>query len=147
MSISERISSDTKDAMRSRDRQRLGTLRMLSSALHNAEIESQKPLSEEAQHNVLRRQLKQREEAAESYRKANREEQAAAEEAEAEIIREYLPAPLSRDELEEVVQRAISETGAQSMKDMGPAMNRARELAGGRAEGSELAALMRARLG
>lgn len=146
MSIAERIQQDTKAAMRARDRDRLGTLRMLNAALKNGEIEAGRPLSEDEEHVVLRRQLKQREESAEAFRKAGRQEQAEAEAAEAEIVRDYLPAPLSTEELEEIVDQAIQETGASGMKDMGAAMGRATALAEGRAEGRELAALVRNRL-
>ncbi len=146
MSIAERIQQDTKAAMRARDRDRLGTLRMLNAALKNGEIEAGRPLSEDEEHVVLQRQLKQREESAEAFRKAGRQEQAEAEAAEAEIVRDYLPAPLSTEELEEIVDQAIQATGASGMKDMGAAMGRATSLAEGRAEGRELAALVRNRL-
>ncbi len=146
MSIAERIQTDTKAAMRERDRDRLGTLRMLSAALKNGEIEAGRPLTEDEEQVALRRQLKQREESAEAFRKAGRQEQAESESAEAEIVRGYLPAPLSPEDLEEIVDRAIQETGASGMKDMGTAMSRATALAEGRAEGRELAALVRNRL-
>lgn len=146
MSILENIQSDTKDAMRSRDRSRLTALRTLSAALKNSEIEAGKALSEEEEQTVLRRQLKQREEAAEAYQKAGREEQAASESAEAEIVRSYLPAPLSREELERIVEQAISETGASGVKDMGAVMGKATALAENRAEGRELSAIARSKL-
>ena len=146
MSLTEKIQQDMRDAMKERDRARVGALRMLSAALKNGEIEAGRPLTEEEEQVVLRRQLKQREESAEAFRKAGGEEQAASESAEAEIVREYLPEPLSPEELEEIVDRAIQETGAGGMKDMGPVMGRAMDLAGGRAEGRELSALVRDRL-
>lgn len=146
MSILERIQGDTKDAMRSRDRPRLTALRTLSAALKNSEIEAGRALSEEEEQTVLRRQLKQREEAAEAYRKAGREEQAESESAEAEIARTYLPAPLTSEELERIVDQAISETGASGMKEMGAVMGKATALAEGRAEGRELSAIVRNRL-
>jgi uncharacterized protein YqeY len=146
MSLEERITADMRGAMKSRDKARLSTLRMLNSALKNEEIELSRSLSEEEQVNVLRRQLKQREEAADSYRKAGREDRAAAEETEAELIRVYLPTPLSSKELESIVDQALQETGATTMKDMGATMSRARELAENRAEGKELAERVRSRL-
>jgi uncharacterized protein YqeY len=135
-----------KAAMKERDRTRVGALRMLNAALKNGEIEAGRPLTEEEEQVVLRRQLKQREESAEAFRKAGREEQAASESAEAEIVREYLPEPLSPEELEQIVDRAMQETGARGMKDMGTVMGRAVALAEGRAGGRELAALVRNRL-
>lgn len=146
MSLTEQIQRDTKEAMKSRDRTRVEALRMLGASLKNAEIEAGHSLGEDEEQAVLRRQLKQREESAEAYRKAGREERANKESAEAEIVRGYLPAPLSSEELEQIVERSIEETGASSMKDMGAAMGRATALAGGRAEGRELAALVRDRL-
>ena len=146
MSLAEKIQQDMRAAMKERDRARVGALRMLSAALKNGEIEAGRPLTEEEEQVVLRRQLKQREESAEAFRKAGRDEQAASESAEAEVVRSYLPEPLSPRELEEIVDRAIQETGAGGMKDMGPVMGRAIALAGRRAEGRELSALVRARL-
>lgn len=146
MSLTDQIQRDTKEAMKNRDRTRVEALRMLGAALKNAEIEAASPLGEEEEQAVLRRQLKQREESAEAYQKAGREERAGKESAEAEIIRGYLPAPLSSRELEEIVDRAMEETGASGMKDMGVVMGRATAIAGGRAEGRELAALVRDRL-
>lgn len=95
---------------------------------------------------MLRRQLKQREESAEAYREAGRDEQADSETTEAEVIRQYLPAPMSRGELEQIADRAIEETGASSMKDMGNVMGRAKELSENRAEGKELSQAVRERL-
>lgn len=146
MSLTEQIQRDTKEAMKSRDKTRVAALRMLSSALKNSEIEAGHPLDEDEQRAVLRRQLKQREESADAFRKAGRQEQAEREAAEAEIVRAYLPAPMSGEELERVVDRAIQEIGAAGMKDMGAVMGRAMALAEGRAEGRELSALVRQRL-
>jgi uncharacterized protein YqeY len=142
----DRIQSDTKAAMKQRDRTRVGALRMLDAALKNAEIEAGRPLTEQEEQTILGRQLKQRDESAEAFRKAGREEQAASESAEAEIVRSYLPEPPSQKELEEMIDRAINETGAGGMKDMGAVMARAMELSEGRAEGRALSALARARL-
>jgi len=146
VTVANRIQSDTKAAMKQRDRTRVGALRMLGAALKNAEIEAGRPLTEQEEQTILRRQLKQRDESAEAFRKAGREERAASESAEAEIVRSYLPEPLSQEELEEIVDRAVNETGAAGMRDMGAVMGRAMELSGGRVEGRELSALVRGRL-
>jgi uncharacterized protein YqeY len=146
VTLTERIQADMKAAMKERNRGRVGALRMLGAALKNGAIEAGRPLREEEEQTVLRRQLKQREESAEAFRRAGREEQAASESAEADIVREYLPEPLSREGLEQIVDQAVKETGATGMKDMGAVMGRAMGLAGGRAEGRELAALVRNRL-
>jgi hypothetical protein len=146
MSASERIQQDVKTAMRARDKPRLGALRMLGAALKNGEIEAGRPLEEQEEQTILRRQLKQREESAEAFRKAGREDQAAAEAAEAAIVRYYLPQPLSSEELEKIVDTAIQETGATGMREMGRVMGRATQLSEGRAEGRELSALVKQRL-
>jgi uncharacterized protein len=146
VSLADQIQQDTKTAMKERDRARVGALRMLGAALKNGQIEAGRPLTEDEEQVILRRQLKQREESAEAFRKAGREEQAASESAEAELVRAYLPEPLSSDELEKIVDTAIQEIGATGMKDMGAVMGRAMSLAEGRAEGRELAPLVRNRL-
>lgn len=146
MRARDQIQDDTKAAMKQRDKTRVGALRMLDAALKNAEIEAGRPLTDQEEQTILRRQLKQRDESAEAFRNAGREEQAASESAEAEIVRSYLPEPLSSNELEEIVDKAIDETGATGMRDMGSVMGRAMELSEGRAEGRELSALVRNRL-
>ena len=140
------ILRDTKEAMRSRDRPRTEALRMLSAALKNDEIERGRTLSEDEEMSVLRRQLKQREESVEAFRNAGRDEQAQTEKAEVEIVRGYLPTPLSDEEMIRIVDVAIDETGATSMRDMGAVMGRANALAGNRADGRRLSALARERL-
>jgi uncharacterized protein YqeY len=146
VSVRDQIQEDTKSAMKQRDKTRVGALRMLGAALKNAEIEAGRPLTEQEEQTILRRQLKQRDESAEAFRNAGREEQAASESAEAEIVRSYLPQPLSPAELEEIVETAMNDTGATGMKDMGSVMGRAMELSEGRADGRQLSVLVRNRL-
>src|SRR5919202_2925058 len=146
MSLQDDIMYDIREAMKGRDRPRIEALRMLTAALKNGEIEKGRSLTENEELSILRRQLKQREESAEAFRKAGREDQAQTEEAEAEIVRRYLPAPLSDEELEELVDEAIRETGATSMKDMGAVMGRAMARAGNRTDGRRLSGLVRERL-
>ena len=146
MSLTGKIQRDMKSAMKERDKSRLSALRMLNAALKNGEIEAGRPLTAGEEQGILRRQLKQREESAEAFRKAGREEQAESEAAEAALVREYLPEPPSPEELEDIVDRAVRETGATGMRDMGAVMGRAMELSGGRDEGRELSALERKRL-
>ena len=146
MSLGEKIQQDMKSAMKERDRTRVSALRMLNAALKYGEIEAGRALTGEEEQIILRRQLKQREESAEAFRKAGREAQAASEAEEAALVRQYLPEPLSPQELEGIVDRAIQETGATGMREMGAVMGRAKELSEGRAEGRELAALVRNRL-
>ncbi|MDP9426690.1 MAG: GatB/YqeY domain-containing protein [Actinomycetota bacterium] len=146
MAVREDVARDTKEAMKNRDKGRVTALRMISAALQNAEIEKGQPLNDEDEMAVLRRQVKQREESAEAYRKAGREQQAEAETDEAEILRAYLPTPLSDEELETLVDRAIEETGASSMREMGAVMGQANVMAAGRADGKKLSGIVRDRL-
>ncbi len=132
--------------MKGRDKPRVAALRMLGAALKNGQIEAGRPLEEDEEQTILRRQLKQREESAEAFRKAGREDQAASEASEADVVREYLPKPLSQEEMERVVDTAIQETGATTMRDMGRVMGKAAQLSEGRAEGRELSALVKQRL-
>jgi hypothetical protein len=146
MAIREEVARDTKEAMREREKGRVAALRMISAALQNAEIEKGQPLNDEDEQAVLRRQFKQRKESAEAYRKAGREEQAETEMREAEIVRAYLPTPLSDEQLQALVDEVIAETGASSMREMGTVMGRANELAAGRADGKKLSGIVRGRL-
>ena len=146
MSIRDDISRDTKEAMKSRERPRVEALRMLSAALKNAEIEKGEPLVEDEEIMILRRQLKQREESADAFCKAGREEQANAEETEAGIVRGYLPAPLSDEEMIQFVDEAMEETGATSMRDMGAVMGQVTARAGNRVVGKRLSTIVRERL-
>jgi uncharacterized protein len=146
VSVRAQIQEDTKTAMKQREKTRVGALRMLGAALKNAEIEAGRTLTEQEEQTILRRQLKQRDESAEAFRKAGRQERAESESAEAEIVRSYLPEPLSQEKLEELVDGAINDTGATGMRDMGNVMQRAMELSEGRAEGRQLSAIARDRL-
>jgi uncharacterized protein YqeY len=146
MNLHDNIMHDTREAMKGRDRPRVEALRMLTAALKNGKIEKGRPLTEDEELAIIRRQLKQREESAEAFSRAGRGERARAEAAEAEIVRRYLPTPLSDEELQEIVEEAIRETGATNVRDMGAAMARATARAGNRADGRRLAVLMRGRL-
>ena len=130
MQIAERIKSDVASAMKAGERERVGALRLVLSELQKAEKEGDK--DELA---VLRRERKRRREAAEAYREAGREDLAATEDSEALVIEDYLPADISDEELDELIRRAVAETGAQSQRDMGQVMKHVMAAAGGRAEG------------
>lgn len=136
------------EAMRAKDEARLGTLRMMKAALQRHQIDSMKPLNEAGEMQVMNTLLKQRREAAEMFRKGNRAELAAKEEAEIGIIESYLPSAPSRQEMEDAVQAAITETGAASAKQMGAVMKAAQaKLAGKRVDGKVLSELVKQRLG
>jgi uncharacterized protein len=146
LSITERIQADTTAAAKAQDRERLAALRLLLDALNKEAKEARGPLDEQREVAVLKRERKRRGEAAEAYRKGGRPEPAAAEEAEARLIEEFLPAEISDEELEALVADALSETGAASQKEMGKVMSAVMAKAGGRADGRRVSELVRSRL-
>ena len=146
MSITERIQADATAAAKAKDRERLAALRLLLDALNKEAKEARGTLDEQREIAVLKRERKRRAEAAEAYRKGDRSELAAAEEAEARMIEEYLPAEISDEELEALVADALSETGAASQKEMGKVMSAVMAKAGGRADGRRVSELVRSRL-
>lgn len=143
MTLQSRIESGMRDAMRARDERRTQTLRMAMSAAHNRQIELGRPLTDEDYVDILGKQVKQRRESIEAFRAGGRDAMAADEEAEAAILAEFLPEPMSESELEAVVRAAISETGAASPADLGKVMGRVVPLTKGRADGKALSDLVR----
>jgi len=141
MAIADQIKRDLQEAMRAGEKARVGALRLVLSELQKAVKEgSDDELA------VLRRERKRRLEAARAYREAGREDLAADEEAEGELIGGYLPAELSETELQAIVERAVRDSGAQSVKDMGQAMKQAIAAVDGRADGKRVSGLVRAAL-
>ena len=136
-----------RDAMRARDQQRTSTLRLAMAAAHNRQIELGRPLTDDDTIEVLSRQVKQRRESIEQFRAGGREAMAAAEEAEAAILTEFLPEQLSADELEQIVRDAIAETGASSPADLGRVIGRVISQTKGRADGKAVSDLVRNQLG
>ena len=146
MSLIEEIDDELKDAMRARNAERRDALRLILNSLKSSQKELQRPLSEEEELQVLQRERKRRVEAAEAFRKGGREEQAAAEERELEILEEFMPEPLSEDEVEEIVDDVIAEVGATSMADLGRVMADVMPQIAGRADGSVVSQLVREKL-
>jgi uncharacterized protein YqeY len=141
MAIAEQIKVDVQGAMRAGEKEKVGALRLVLSELQKAAKEgSDDELA------VLRRERKRRLEAAKAYRDGGREDLAGAEEAEGELIGSYLPAELSEEALQGIVERAVRESGAQSAKDMGIAMKQAMAAVDGRADGKRVSELVRAAL-
>jgi uncharacterized protein len=141
MTIQEEIDADLKDAMRSRNAERLSVLRMVKAALTNAAIEKRGAaggLADSDALGVLRKQVKQRRDSIESFEKGGRPELAAKERKEIEVLTEYLPKPFGEDELDELVKEAIAQAGATSKAQMGAVMKIATEKAAGRVEGKRL---------
>lgn len=138
MTLREQIQADVKQAMRTGERERLAALRLLLSELQKAEKDGQ-----DDELTVLRRERKRRLEAAEAYADAGRADLEAKERFEADLISTYLPAQLDESQLREIVERAISDSGAQSVKDMGLAMKSAMAAVDGRAEGRRVSELVK----
>jgi uncharacterized protein len=146
MTLIADIEAELKDAMKERDAARRDALRLILNALRAAEKEIQRPLSEDEELQVLQRQRKNRLDAIEAYRAAGREGQAEQEEAELEILEEFMPEPLSEEELEQIVDDAIAENGATSMRDLGRVMADVMPQIAGRADGSTVSQLVREKL-
>ena len=135
------ITENLKTAMRAKDKQTLNTLRALKSAIKNAAIAkggADAELDDAEETNIIRKQVKQRQDSIEQFEKAGRAELADVEKAEIEILNTYLPAALSTEELGTLVDAAIAETGASSRADMGKVMKILQESTGGRADGKTL---------
>jgi len=146
MNLIEEIEDEIKDAMKARDAERRDALRLIVNALKNTEKELQRPLSEEEGLQVLQRERKRRIEAADAFRAGGREEQAEAEERELEILEEFMPEPLTEDEIEEIVDDVIAEVGATSMADLGRVMADVMPQIAGRANGSQVSQIVREKL-
>ena len=146
MSLIARLEGELEQAMKGRDSERRDALRLILSSLRSAEKDLQRPLHDEEELQVLQRERKKRVEAADAFRAAGREEQAHAEEAELEVLEEFMPEPLSEDELEEIVDDAIAETGATSLRDLGRVMADVMPQIAGRADGSAVSQLVREKL-
>src|SRR5437588_4315607 len=143
MNLSQRIDSDLKEAMRARDTTKLGVLRMLKSALKYAAIAksgTEAELNDAEAAQVIRKQVKQRQDSIESFEKGGRAELAEKEREELSILNAYLPQPMSADELSQVVSKAIAEVDATSRAQMGAVMKALQAKVGGRVDGRTLSA-------
>jgi uncharacterized protein YqeY len=146
MSTIQRLEEELRQARLARDDTRRDALSLLLSALRAAEKDLQRELTGDEELQVLQRERKHRVEAAEAFRGAGREEQAAAEEAELAVLEEFMPAQLSEEELEDIVDDAIAEVGATSMRDLGRVMADVMPQVAGRADGSTVSQLVREKL-
>jgi hypothetical protein len=142
MSILEQVQADVRKAMKAGERERASALRLIVDSL-----QQDAKLGKGDEVAVLQRERKKRLEAADAYRDAGREEQAGAESFEAELIEGYLPAQLSDEELAELVDSAIAETGASEQREMGQVMSTVMPKVGGRADGKRVSAAVREKLG
>ena len=146
MSYLERLTEDMKTAMKSGEKDRLSTIRLLRGSIKDAEINKRKTLSEEEEIAVLSNAAKKRRESIAAYQQAGRLDLVAKEQAELVVIQSYLPEQLSQDELQHIVEAAIVESGAQSLKDMGKVMALVMTKAKGRADGKLINEIVRSKL-
>jgi len=146
MTMIARIEDELKQARLARDGDRRDALSLILSSLRSAEKELQRPLSDDEELQVLQRERKRRAEAADAYEAAGREEQAEAEEYELEVLEEFMPEPLSEDDLEEIIDDVIAEVGATSLRDLGRVMADVMPQVSGRADGSTVSQLVREKL-
>jgi uncharacterized protein len=142
MAIEDGIKADLREAMRAGEKEKVGALRLVLSELQKATKEGA-----DDELAVLRRERKRRFEAAKAYREGGRDDLAEGEEAEAELIAEYLPAELSEEELRAIIEQAVRDSGAATPQDMGKAMKQAMAAVEGRADGRRVSELVRALLG
>jgi uncharacterized protein len=147
MPLIDQVQKDMVAAMKSRDEARLSAIRMIKAALMKAKVDSPKPLDEAAEMQILKSLIKQRVDAAEAFRNAGREEQAAKEESEKAIVEAYLPAGATEAEIDDALAAALSETGVTSLKQMGVVMKATQaKLAGKTVDGKALSEKVRSKL-
>jgi hypothetical protein len=145
--LRETIATDMRDAMKAREQARVGTLRMLMAAVKNAEVEKLHELSDDEVLEVIAREAKRRRESIEAFEKGGRADLVEKETAELGVLEAYMPAKLSDDELGSMVDEAIAETGATSPKQMGEVMKALMPKIRGRADGAQVSALVKSKLG
>lgn len=142
-----KISADLKEAMKAKDKTRVGAIRMLLAAIQAEETEGTKhELTDDEVLKIIAREIKKRRESAEIYTQNNREDLAETELSEVAVLEDYQPEQLSDEEVAQLIDAAVAETGATSMKEMGQVMKLATEKAAGRADGKRLSTAVRERL-
>jgi uncharacterized protein YqeY len=146
MSLIARMETELKDAMLEQDNERRDALRLILASLRAAEKDLQRPLSDDEELQVLQRERKKRVEAAEAFRSAGRDDQADGEEQELAVLEEFMPEPLSEEELEEIIDDVIAEVGATNLGQLGRVMADVMPQVAGRADGSVVSQLVREKL-
>jgi uncharacterized protein YqeY len=144
--LKARIVETTKAAMKARQKDRVAALRMVNSEIKRVEVDERRELSDDDVITILTRMLKQRRDSLNQFEQAGREDLAAQERFEIELVESFLPEPLAADELDALIDRVIEETGASSMKDMGQVMGRIKDAVAGRADMGLVSARVKARL-
>jgi uncharacterized protein YqeY len=144
--LKTRIQDDVKDAMRSKDKDRLGTLRLITAAIKQKEVDERIEMDDAAVIAVLEKMVKQRKDSISQYSQAGREDLAAREQTELDLIQTYLLEQMSEAELEAIIARAVADTGASSMQDMGKLMGVIRPQVAGKADMGLVSKIVKAKL-
>ena len=147
MSLKDRITSDVKDAMRAKDKPRLGTLRLITAAIKQQEVDERIELNDTQVLALLDKMCKQRRESISQFEKAKRDDLIAQEVSELDIIKTYLPEQLSEAEIAALIDETMAATGAASIKDMGKVMGQLKPKLQGRADMAAVSAMIKAKLG
>jgi uncharacterized protein len=147
MTLRERINDDMKTAMKARDSEKLGAIRLLQAALKQKEVDERIEITDDVVLGVIEKMLKQRKDSIEQYTAGNRMDLVAKEQFEVGVLQVYMPAQLSDAELAKILDEVVAETGATSAKDMGKVMNTLRPRVAGRADMGKLSGVVKARLG
>ncbi|KTD05868.1 Yqey-like protein [Legionella gratiana] len=146
MTIKERLNNDIKDAMRAKDKELLSTLRLITAAVKQVEVDERIEVDDERMLMILDKMSKQRKESIAQYEKANRNDLVAQEQFELNVLKNYLPEPLSAAEIEKMIHDAMVETGATKMADMGKVMALLKPSLQGRADMAQVSGLIKAKL-
>jgi uncharacterized protein YqeY len=146
MGLKEQIQDDVKTAMRNKDKDRLATLRLITAAIKQKEVDERIELDDAATLAVLEKMLKQRKDSIEQFDKAGRDDLSAKEKAEVTIIQDYMPEQMSEDEIAAIVEAAIASSGAESMKDMGKVMGQVKPQVAGKADMGLVSKLVKSKL-
>ena len=146
MALREQLNEDIKNAMKARDQERLGTLRLMLSAVKQREVDERITLDDAGVIGVVEKMIKQRRESIAQFEKGGRQELAEREKAEIAVLEGYLPAQLSQAEVEAIVAEAIASTGAKSAADMGKVMGVVKPKLAGKADMGKVSGLVKAKL-
>lgn len=147
MSLREQISNDIKTAMRAKEADKLSALRMVQSAFKNREIELRpNEMPEDEYLGVIKKLVKQRKESIDQFQQAGRQDLVDAETKELKLLEQYMPAQLSREQIEKIVTEAVAETGAKTVKEMGLVMKAAQAKAGGQADNKIMSEIIKSKL-
>jgi len=146
MSVKSKLQSDMKDALRAGDKARLGAIRLALAAVKQREVDSRESVDDAGVQTILKKMIKQGRAAAETFAAAGRADLAAKEAAEIDCLQSYLPAQLADDALRTLIDEAVTETGAQSQRDLGKVMNVVKRQVAGRADMATVTVLVKAAL-